>query len=592
MANPTKRTKVPALPKVRKVSVRSVAPNVGRQDDEKAEGALGSGASQSQDDLKLRLRAASGVKDTSKKDALGAVGRLLSVMQKQASQAGKHKRRGGEGMQVKKPTGPLSQRCMVKATYSSRRAGWAAHAEYLQREGAKDELAREALPGEGPGFNAKAEGLDLKEMAKEWASSGDKRMFKFIISPEFGKRVDLRALTRHVVAQMERDLDMDLEWGAVVHDNTNHPHVHLMLRGRNMTTGADLQIAGPYLSGGVRNIAQAWLTKELGHRTEQDVVMSREQEITAQRWTSLDQELEKLQAKRGHLLLQTRSKEPAVLQRLGQLRRRVRFLMDAGLAEPAQRRGGPADAMFLLPEARGALRAREQAANRAAQVAKAKAFITDTNAPLMADSFATRKLDAGKVLDFGLDEASGQLFIFVESVDGSLRYLTQPHKLAVVEPLRQGQTYLFEVKEDGRKADRVFYALHQTRFADPLDTKLVDKWLQANDLQPPPFMPGDTYAARFSQAAQARSAVLRREQGLAPVQPQVATPEQEANFERALLGKKASAKDRKAAPRELGPRQLSLLTGRLDGKSPESKAIEDKKVRALQALAREPGRGR
>jgi hypothetical protein len=42
---------------------------------------------------------------------------------------------------------------------------------------------------------------------------------------------DLKALTRGLVAQMERDLGTSLDWVAVDHWNTDNPHVHLLVRG-------------------------------------------------------------------------------------------------------------------------------------------------------------------------------------------------------------------------------------------------------------------------------------------------------------------------------------------------------------------------
>ena len=42
---------------------------------------------------------------------------------------------------------------------------------------------------------------------------------------------DLRALTRHVMGELERDKGQTLHWVAVEHRNTAHPHVHVLLCG-------------------------------------------------------------------------------------------------------------------------------------------------------------------------------------------------------------------------------------------------------------------------------------------------------------------------------------------------------------------------
>ena len=81
-------------------------------------------------------------------------------------------------------------------------------------------------------FNEGEQTKDLVATLDDWQKSGDKRLFKFIISPEFGDRVDLERLTCDLMARMERDLATRLEWVAVSHFNTGHPHVHVALRGR------------------------------------------------------------------------------------------------------------------------------------------------------------------------------------------------------------------------------------------------------------------------------------------------------------------------------------------------------------------------
>ncbi len=42
---------------------------------------------------------------------------------------------------------------------------------------------------------------------------------------------DLRALTRHVMRELEHDKGQTLHWVAVEHRNTAHPHVHVLLCG-------------------------------------------------------------------------------------------------------------------------------------------------------------------------------------------------------------------------------------------------------------------------------------------------------------------------------------------------------------------------
>lgn len=60
---------------------------------------------------------------------------------------------------------------------------------------------------------------------------------------------DLRTYTRHLMNRMEADLGTRLDWVAVDHWNTDNPHTHLIVRGRD-DTGKDLIIAGDYIADG------------------------------------------------------------------------------------------------------------------------------------------------------------------------------------------------------------------------------------------------------------------------------------------------------------------------------------------------------
>jgi type IV secretory pathway VirD2 relaxase len=92
------------------------------------------------------------------------------------------------------------------------------------------------------------------------------------------------------MAQAQRDLGSRLEWVAVDHWNTEHPHVHVIIRGR-ADDGQDLVISRDYIREGMRARAQGLVTRELGPRSEQEIRRSLEGEIEAERWTPLDRAL-------------------------------------------------------------------------------------------------------------------------------------------------------------------------------------------------------------------------------------------------------------------------------------------------------------
>jgi type IV secretory pathway VirD2 relaxase len=111
-------------------------------------------------------------------------------------------------------------------------------------------------------------------------------VFKVILTPEFGERVDMKALARELATQMEIDLQKKLEWCAVEHFNTEHPHVHMALRG--LSGGEPLHLQRAYIKSGIREAAESLCTAQLGHRTEIDATEAERREVTAQRFTSLD----------------------------------------------------------------------------------------------------------------------------------------------------------------------------------------------------------------------------------------------------------------------------------------------------------------
>jgi len=62
---------------------------------------------------------------------------------------------------------------------------------------------------------------------------------------------DLREHARELVAQMERDLNTRLEWAAIDHHNTDNPHLHVLVRGRD-EQGRPLSIDRGYIQSGIR----------------------------------------------------------------------------------------------------------------------------------------------------------------------------------------------------------------------------------------------------------------------------------------------------------------------------------------------------
>src|SRR5262249_32137954 len=136
-------------------------------------------------------------------------------------------RRRGTRAGPRTPARPYHQRCAVRVMYSKNamRGQWKAHGSYIARESATQGRAGDA------GFDAAAKGVNIAARLDHWQLAGDERLWKLIVSPEFGDRMDLLQLTRELLKRMTVDLGTHLEWVAVSHFNTDNPHVHIALRG-------------------------------------------------------------------------------------------------------------------------------------------------------------------------------------------------------------------------------------------------------------------------------------------------------------------------------------------------------------------------
>ena len=81
-----------------------------------------------------------------------------------------------------------------------------------------------------------------------------------------------------------------LDWVAVDHFNTGHPHTHLVIRGRDRD-GRELVMARDYIAYGIRARAQALVTLELGPETEIERLRKLTKEVDQERLTRLDRKI-------------------------------------------------------------------------------------------------------------------------------------------------------------------------------------------------------------------------------------------------------------------------------------------------------------
>lgn len=285
-----------------------------------------------------------------------------------------------------------------------------AHLRYLERDG----VTREGTPGEL--YARDEDGIDGKAFVER--SAGDRHQFRFIVSPEDGDQYhDLKPFVRRLMRQMEDDFGTRLDWVAVDHFNTGHPHSHIVLRGKD-DRGENLVIAREYISHGLRERASRIVTLDLGPRTDLEIEARLRADITAERLTAIDRQLLRDSDPQRTVDAETRDPMRQSL-RIGRLRK----LETLGLAEPlgASRwrlAEGFDDTLRRMGERGDIVRTMQRAlTDRRLERAPADQVVFDPRArgaaPLV-----------GRVLARGLaDELDDRHYLIVDGADGRAHYV-------------------------------------------------------------------------------------------------------------------------------------------------------------------------
>ncbi len=341
-------------------------------------------------------------------------------------------------------TRPYLQRCAVRATYlnNKTRGQWKAHGRYLARESATHEN-----PVEGVGFGREDQKIDVASGLADWQRAGDERMWKLIISPEFGDLADLRRLTGELMERMEKDLGTDLEWVAVEHHNTEHPHVHVVIRGVR-SDGTGLRMSREYIQQGIRSAAEHLCTRQLGFRTELDAADAERREISESRFTSLDRRIMREASNPNadfglqYFEVVRNPTEPG-LSEMARLRTqheasRLAVLHRMGLAEST---GGAS--WLVRRDCEQVLRAMQRSADRQRTLAAHGVLLSDDRLPMT--TLDVRELTSidGRILVHGEEEASGRSYLMLESTEGHVYHVYRTPEMEELRSQRGLQTNSF-----------------------------------------------------------------------------------------------------------------------------------------------------
>jgi type IV secretory pathway VirD2 relaxase len=377
------------------------------------------------------------------------------------------------------------------------------HMAYLKREGVTRDGATARM------FDAASDDADAKAFAERCEE--DRHHFRFIISPEDASELEnVRAFTRELMADAERDLRTKLDWVAVDHWNTDNPHVHVLIRGR-ADDDQDLVISRGYISRGFRERASERVTLELGPRSEQEIRSALVTEVEAERWTSLDRSLREIaddsggvvdlrpgvtgeDPELGRLMLGRTAK----LERLGLAERvgTARWMLKPGLEQTLRDLAIRGDIIKTMHRAM-------TGAGRDPDVSRFALHGDEPASPVL-----------GRLIGRGLhDELRGSAYAIVEGVDGRTHHL-QFSDLEMTGDATPGAIVEARAYEDANRRKRLSLATRSDFDLEAQVTAGGATWLDRQLLAREPVASGSGFAAEVREAMDRRVGHLIKE-GLA-----------------------------------------------------------------------------
>jgi len=287
--------------------------------------------------------------------------------------------------------------------------GAARHLSYLQRDG----VTREGEPGAL--YEAASDRADGKTFLER--GDGDRHQFRIIVSAEDAAEYEeLKTFTRRLMQQMEADLDTRLDWVAVDHFNTGHPHTHIVVRGKD-EDGKDLVIARDYVKFGVRERAAEIVSLDLGPKTDLAVESQLKREVEQERFTSIDRTLLRDRNQDGLVLASTGTNQ-ALSQtlRAGRLQKLKRLdLADEVRPDIWRLQDELEPTLRRMGERGDIIRTLQRAMSGQTRSPRDYAII-DPNDP-------DQKTIVGRVMDRGLaDELHDRHYLVIDGIDGRTHY--------------------------------------------------------------------------------------------------------------------------------------------------------------------------
>lgn len=343
-----------------------------------------------------------------------------------------------------------SRGAMVKARVV-RQFKWStplsAHLRYLRRDGVTKDGDKARM------FSVDTDEADHDAFADRCKE--DRHHFRFIVSPDDAVELgDLRGFARELMSDIEGDLGTNLDWIGVDHWNTEHPHVHIIVRGV-ADDGENLVISRDYIRQGMRDRASDVLTQTLGPRTDLDIRRSIERQVENERWTQLDRQLRQDADRRGIIDVAPAPDKPPdeyLTLKVG----RLRTLESLGLATAI----GPGQ-WIMAEEAEPTLRALGE---RGDIIKRLHRSLTEHGLDREAASYVlfAEEIHApivGRLLERGWDEElHGSAYAIVDGVDGRTHHI-RFHDLEATGDSQPGSIVELRRYEDKSGRERVALAV-------------------------------------------------------------------------------------------------------------------------------------
>ena len=285
-------------------------------------------------------------------------------------------------------------------------------------------------------FDGDNDDVDGKKFAIDMAQ--DRHHFRFIVSPEDGFDVNLKNHARNLVNQMEQDLGVKLKWIGVVHQNTDNPHIHLVIKGTE-PNGKDLIIKPDYISHGMRFRSRDFLTRELGPRTELSIIKAKQRELLQNRAIAIDYKIAQLAKEHDGKFTAFIFREPDQIKAASL---RIKHLQSLGLV--TQPTNWPKNFYKIDLSVIEKLKALETHHDIYKKIARCG--VKEVRQYLPEQSMI------GRIVSKGLqDELSATYYVILEGADGNKWYVDLS-KYQNVEELKAGQIIILESKNRSKEA--------------------------------------------------------------------------------------------------------------------------------------------